>query len=380
MSLVQVCLSPHPSLGGPALCYQQFQAVMQGRVVGISRHGETPAEPLVLPCDVHVRCEPGPLSSRYYYCGPEARRRVLAEIEGASLVVLHGFYTHPFTWIGRHCLSRKIPYVLVPHGMFDPWSERKSMVAKFIWRALYGRRLLAGARFLLCATRAEQRKVQLGFPGLRAECLHWACPEIPEAKESRDTLRSRLGLEASDKLCLSLGRLHPMKRPLELARAFAEQAPAGFHLLFVGPEDGVTAAAILAAVPAQARARVHVLPPVYGAARFDWFRSADCYVSASSRENFNFTAAEALGCGLPVLLSPGNDLLGELEGLDFVFPLSGEGCQGLGPALARIGALDTVSAESLGKSARFWARQNLSLEHFREGLGNLLGIQSSTSR
>jgi glycosyltransferase involved in cell wall biosynthesis len=376
MSLVQVCLSPHPSLGGPALCYQQFQDCMQGRVIGISRHAEFRSESLVLPCDLHVSCSPGRFASRYYHCDADTRARVLAALEGATLVVMHGFYTHPFVWIGRHCLERGIPLVLVPHGMFDPWSERKSHVAKRLWRLLYGNRLLDGALFLLCATKAEQAKVHARFPRLRVECLHWACPPIPATSGSRENLRKQLGVGEGDRLCLSIGRLHPMKRPVELAAAFSRVAPSNLHLLFVGPEDGVTGAQIHAAISPAVRPRVHVLPPVYGAERFGLFRAADCYVSASSRENFNFTAAEALGCGLPVVLSQGNDLLGELQGGDFVFALGEDWEASLGVALSELASLSPEEARLRGSHARAWAEEHLSPGKFHAGLGSLLGLQA----
>ena len=56
-----------------------------------------------------------------------------------------------------------------------------------------------------------------------------------------------------------------------------------------------------------------MIGPVYGDSKYHYLFASDAYVSLSQRENFNHTAAESLSAGLPVILSPGNDLAGEIR-------------------------------------------------------------------
>ena len=114
-----------------------------------------------------------------------------------------------------------------------------------------------------------------------------------------------------------------MKRPLETIEAFAGVEGSSSHLIIVGNEFGVTVddchnkAAALSVSD-----RVHVVGPAYGDEKLKYMAASDAYVSLSKRENFNFTAAEALATDLPLLLSPGNDLAVELQHLDGVSTLN----------------------------------------------------------
>jgi glycosyltransferase involved in cell wall biosynthesis len=101
----------------------------------------------------------------------------------------------------------------------------------------------------------------------------------------------------------------------------------------------------------------------YGSARHDYIDAADVYVSLSRRENFNFTAAEALASRLPVMLSPGNDLSADLQATD---------CGWFLPSLDQAADAFWLAASSApedrrskGARGRMWAEAHLRFDTFQ---------------
>jgi glycosyltransferase involved in cell wall biosynthesis len=183
-------------------------------------------------------------------------------------------------------------------------------------------------------------------------------------------VRSELGIPEDAVAALSFGRLHPMKRPLETIDAFAAGATSRAHLVIVGNEAGVSHEDCRdRARRAKIGDRVHVVGPAFGDAKYSYFDACDLYVSLSHRENFNYTAAESLASGLPVLLSPGNDLAPDLAPHGCGWMLAS-----LDDAPALLAAVTSAAPASLlamGRRGRSWAEVHLRFDAFRTRIVSL---------
>ena len=231
------------------------------------------------------------------------------------IVFCHSIFRSHDDWVRRFCRTRATPYVAVPHGSLDPWVFHKGPAGKAAWMAAFGRRYFREAAMVMFSTRAERRKAEktLGFTP-RSCIVPWpveAREASPTASERR-AARLRLGLPVERRILMYFGRYHSMKRPLETARAFLQAALPDATLVMAG-FDGDVAAEQLRLLAAPDPIRLRILGPLLNAEREDLFLAADAFISWSHRENFCYSAAEALGRGLAVILSPGNDLRGELE-------------------------------------------------------------------
>jgi glycosyltransferase involved in cell wall biosynthesis len=109
---------------------------------------------------------------------------------------------------------------------------------------------------------------------------------------------------------LFLGRLVSKKSPDLMLEAFSHwnrrgNGSRGSVLVMAGPDEGDGFRQHLEAIAAQMGLNNRVLftGALYGDAKWAAYRDADVFVLPSQNENFGNTAAEAVACGTPVLVT-----------------------------------------------------------------------------
>lgn len=151
--------------------------------------------------------------------------------------------------------------------------------------------------------------LELAANGLRSEvrvipnASRFADTPRVSKSDARERLRSRFGINLGidDKVAISVGRVTPGKRPLELLRFFEKMrgGDSRFKLLIVG------SGSLLPEVRRQARGKsgIHVLGYVPDSELPALYQASDVYLSLSPHEAFNLSAVEAASFALPTLLS-----------------------------------------------------------------------------
>jgi glycosyltransferase involved in cell wall biosynthesis len=383
MNALQICPRPFPALGGPAKTYRQFYQAIGARALGFVAPDDGVNEEPVVPLVSVVRTLGGKGIHGYYYASSAQLRDAEAAIASAGIVFLHGLFTHPTAWASRVCRRRGVSYVVILHGMLDPWALRKSRFAKQLWLRIFGSAILANAAAVVCATHREAQKAAplLGRTA-RTSVIGWACetPDISKIGLGRDGMRRNLGFGESDRVLVYLGRLHSMKRPIETVRILAGLGNPNLKLLMIGPDDDVSKAKLEAEARELGWSGLRVVGPVFGSEKFDYLRAGDGFISLSHRENFNYGLAEAMSTGLSPILSPGNDLGWEFAGDGFSSQLKTDD-----PAEAA-GAVDgflRLSDDKLwqrGAAARDWTEKNLGMNSLRQNLENLVRAGAMNGR
>jgi glycosyltransferase involved in cell wall biosynthesis len=248
---------------------------------------------------------------------------------------------------------------------------RNGRWVKQLYWGLGGQRFLKEAATVIFSTRAERDKAvsQFDLPG--SEVVPWAVElvDLVNREERRTQVRKKLRIPAEARVLLYFGRVHSIKRPLETIKAIAKANVAETHLIIVGNEYGVTKEDCMQlARKLNVEKCVHFIGPVYGEAKYDYMHAADAYISLSYKENFNYTAAESLAAGLPVILSPGNDLSGEVSDIGCSFNIQDNSLQSAAKVICDFNDMSLPTLQDMGSRGRKWVGEHLNFDLFRTRL------------
>lgn len=204
----------------------------------------------------------------------------------------------------------RIPYVIAPHGMLDPWSLSQSKWIKralLLWRVKSNLQHAAGIHYTAVAERdgaasLRLKPVSIVEPnGVELE----AYQRLPE----RGSFRVRFDIAADRPIVLFLSRIHPKKGIDLLIPAFARVAAAyapetGPVLALVGPEHPGYRATVEALIAQHGVGdRVIWTGMLQGVDKVQAYVDSDIFVLPSYQENFGIVVAEAMAAGLPVIIS-----------------------------------------------------------------------------
>ena len=314
-----------------------------------------------------------PFLSQFCYTQKGAKEAE-ATVCDSDIVSCHSFYRYHALWTQRICSAYGVPYSFIPHGILDPWVMRKNRWIKQLYWKLGGQRFLEDAAVVIFSTRAERDKAASQFALPKSEVIPWAVNLVDRTDHEniRVHIRRKLGIPESADVLLYFGRLHSIKRPLETIEAVSKADSEKTHLVIVGNEDGVTEMDCMRYAQKQGIVkRVHFIGPVYGEVKYHYMHAADAYISLSFKENFNYTAAESLAAGLPVILSPGNDLRGELSGVGCCLDIEDDTLQSAVKAIRAFNDLSLSKLQKMGLNGRKWVQENLNFDVFKMRLVEL---------
>lgn len=363
-----LALGLYPSTGGPTKSVKAFQRALAAEVISWVDPVRIRREPQVwgdTPCHI-VRGSRLPILRQLLYPTAPGLAEAEAVVARSRLVSCHSFWRWHNVWIEQMSKRHRVPYWFVPHGILDPYVfTTRSLVKKLFMRG-GGKRFLDEASGVVCATRREHEKLSPLMPSTPHAVIPWPLDESDfraRDRQQRQAVRRELGIGDDHSLLLALGRLHSMKRPLETVQAVADAGRTDVHLAIVGHEDGVTIEECMSAAErCGITHRVHVLGPAFGDRKRGLLDAADGYISLSHRENFNFTCAEAMASGLPVILSRGNDLAADLADQQCGWMLSDD--RDAASAITAWASLAASAREAMGDRGRAWASSNLRFVDF----------------
>lgn len=281
----------------------------------------------------------GPGRAKYGYT-PRLRRWLRDNVATYDAVVVHGIWQFQSAAVRSMCLRAGVPYFLYVHGALDPWFEERFPL-KHAKKSLYWRlvehRCFRDARAVLFTCEEERVLAQKSFSPYRAaEAIAPIGVEDPSGDPSaqrRAFLDKYPDLETK-RIVLFLGRLHPKKGCDLLLQAFADVAHRddSLHLVIVGPDEAGTEDDLRQLSDSLGlQPRVTWVGMLDGDAKWGAYRSAEVFALPSHSENFGIVIAEALACGVPVLISDKVNIWREVAdaGAGLVAPDTPEGAADL---------------------------------------------------
>jgi glycosyltransferase involved in cell wall biosynthesis len=269
----------------------------------------------------------------------------------------------------------------------DPWFKRTyplKHLKKWLYWPWADYRVLRDARCVLFTCEEERRLARQSFwlyrCNERVVGLGIAEP-VGDPQEQRSAFFERFPQLRGTRLVLFLGRIHPKKGCDLLVRAFAKALksrplndPQPLHLVLAGPDQiGWTENLRELAKNLDVATRVSFPGMLTGTLKFGALRSADVFALPSHQENFGIAVAEALACGVPVLISDKVNIWTEVD-QDRAGLVGNDDEEGTFQALDTWISMDTKERQSYRSRARQCFAQRFEIHRAAE---SLLGVLTS---
>lgn len=227
--------------------------------------------------------------------------RMAARMRADDIDVVHAHQYTPFFYasLAARRSGRRPHVIFTEHGRHYP--DVVSWRRRFANRVFFSR--LADVTTAVCQFSADALRTIDGFSRKPVLVIpNGIDVDRYDTEESRDRIRSRLGLDPRRRYVTIVARFHPVKDHATLVRAFGLVASRhdDVDLLLVG--DGPLRADIerqIATLSLDSRVRL------VGVQRnvADWLHASDIFVLCSVSEAASLTLLEAMACGLPVVVS-----------------------------------------------------------------------------
>ena len=375
MKILHILPSVDPQGGGPMEGVRQ-----RGQRLVEMGHGvevvtlDAPGAPFLaaFPLPVHAL---GPARGGYRYC-PRLVPWLMQHAPGFDAVVIHGLWQyHSFgAWRALRRLGK--PYFVFTHGMLDPWFKRTyplKHLKKWLYWPWAEYRVLRDARAVLFTSEDERVLARESFWLYRAResiVAYGTAPPPTNAVALREHFFAAHPQLRGKRVLLFLSRIQEKKGCDLLLEAFARVASEApdLHLVMAGPDQ----TGWVATLQAQARrlgVDQRVLWPgmLQGDLKWGAFYASEAFALPSHQENFGIAVAEALGCGLPVLISDKVNIWREIQadGAGFVGP---DTLQGAETTLRRWLALDRAARQAMALQASKTFHQRFTVDAMARSL------------
>lgn len=311
MKILHVISSVNPTGGGPIEGVKQLDLMLleMGHATKVLCLDDPDAD-FVLDFPIKVRAL-GPSSGSY---GINCRLTswLRAHSQEYDAIIINGLWGfHGFgTWLALR--KTKVPYFVFTHGMLDPWFK-KTYPLKHLKKWLYWPwaeyRVLRDARAVIFTCDEERILARKSFWLYRAHeaVVNYGTKAPPAHGEAlRLQFLDKYPILQGKRIFLFLSRIQEKKGCDLLIEAFAKVASTDptLHLLMAGPDQTGWVAELQAqAVRLGIADRITWPGMLSGDVKWGAYYSSEVFVLPSHQENFGIVVAEALGCGLPVLIS-----------------------------------------------------------------------------
>mgnify|MGYP001401779243 CR=1 FL=1 len=214
----------------------------------------------------------------------------------------HGIWQMPVHHMAQLARRTNIPYIITPRGMLEPWSLRVSKWKKRIALKLYQHEDLSRAACIHATAYMEAINIRkLGFINPIAV--------IPNGIDLSEFISAKVKEHRSKRTILFLSRVHPKKGIELLINAWDKidgSVRENWQVDIAGNGEKSYNSLLNSIIKKKGlESEIHIVGPLFGAAKLQAYHQADLFVLPTYSENFGIVVAEALACGVPVITTTG---------------------------------------------------------------------------
>ena len=234
--------------------------------------------------------------------------KINAQVRRADIVHVHTLWS-PLNVAARYaCRKYDKPYVLIPHGMLDPYSLSLKALKKSLYLKFFEGPNMACAQRMIYTTSEEEKLA--GLAGLRLPRGAIVPLGARASSTSRDELRlqflKRYPQAEGKRTLLFLGRVHHKKgidRILNCLQRVRQAIP-NVLLIVAGTGEPKYQEHVRQIVSSLALDdHVVFTGHLEGEQKWACFAASELFLLPSRQENFAITVAEAMQMGVPVVIT-----------------------------------------------------------------------------
>lgn len=223
-----------------------------------------------------------------------------------DIVLIHGLWQYPASYAAYYCRKHNIPYLIFTHAMMSQWAwTQKSLLKNILFRFIEKQNLLHAKRVCYMDQEEHQHAKEKGIH--TKEYIFKSAlnkTDIQAIKKARDHTP-----ESDTFNILYLGRIHPKKGLHYLVESIHElrKKHQKIHLHVAGPEEDPQYAKKIKDFIAKKNLDTNITfyGTVAGSKKEQLFIDADVFLLPSADESSPVALLEAMGFGIPVIITPG---------------------------------------------------------------------------
>ena len=308
LTVVHVITSFNSASGGPPRTVisigEALQGLWNGRLVttdvrqpeinDLSLLGQFRGQVFLLPSAAIRTVESAAATFGVGYAAGSYREPMLGPPR-ADVIHLNGLWSPMLAAAAAASRHFRIPYIVTPHGMLEPWSLSVRPLRKRLALLAFQKRVLQHASAIHVTSELEAKH-------LRDLALTPApIVLIPNAVDAPTTGADRSWAEGlTPRKLLFMSRLHPKKGLDLLLKAWHEVQPDGWRLVIAGTGDPAYETTLHELTRQLGLNTVDFLGHVDGPDREAVYASASAFILPTFSENFGNVIAEAMLRELPV--------------------------------------------------------------------------------
>lgn len=252
------------------------------------------------------------VENQFAYKKPFSLSELPAPFDKPDLVVFHEVYRPPFLKIAKAVRRAGIPYIIFPHGSLEEGAQKKKRLKKLVGNILLFNNFIYRAAAIQCLSATEEANTKFKV----AKFIGTNGISLPEEVKPKD------GFSSEGVRFLYIGRLDAYHKGLDLLiEAFAMKAgylrANGCTLCIYGPDLNGRFQRLADLIEKHGVGDIVSLGgALTGEDKKRELLSADCFVHTSRFEALGMAILEALGCGLPCVVTEGTALAEDIKNYD----------------------------------------------------------------